>query len=361
MKKEHILVIRFSAMGDVAMVVPVVYSLARQYPEVRFTVLSKGFARSFFENLAPNINFMEADIKHEYHGISGLNALYRRLAAKQFTGIADLHGVLRSGYLRMRFNLNHYRVEHIDKHRKGRRHITSKRHKQLTQQPTSFENYLEVFSKLGFQVDPQFTSIFADTPTGKGDISELPEALASALTTQPSTLTSKPSTLIGIAPFAAHDGKVYPPFLMQQVMEQLIAKHPESRIFLFGRGERENLYFEEWCKKYPQCVFVSQHVTSIHQELVLMSHLKVMISMDSSNMHMASLTGLPVVSIWGATHPYAGFLGWGQKEENAVQVELDCRPCSIFGQKPCRRGDYACLHNISPTAIVEKVERILQQ
>ena len=352
MKKEHILVIRFSAMGDVAMVVPVVYSLAHQYPEVRFTVLSKGFARSFFENLAPNINFMEADIKHEYHGIRGLNALYRRLAAKQFTAIADLHGVLRSGYLRMRFNLNHYRVEHIDKHRKGRRHITSKKHKQLTQQPTSFQNYLDVFRKLGFHVDPQFTSIFADTPTGKGDVSELPETLSSLL-------TSKYSPLIGIAPFAAHDGKIYPPSLMQQVMEQLIAKHPESRIFLFGRGERENLYFEDWCKQYPQCVFVSQHVSSIHQELVVMSYLQVMVSMDSSNMHMASLTGLPVVSVWGATHPYAGFLGWGQKEENVVQVELDCRPCSIFGQKPCRRGDYACMHNIPPTAIVEKVEKIL--
>ena len=45
MRKEHILVIRFSAMGDVAMVVPVVYSLAKQYPHVRITVLSRAFAR----------------------------------------------------------------------------------------------------------------------------------------------------------------------------------------------------------------------------------------------------------------------------------------------------------------------------
>ena len=123
MKTEHILVIRFSAMGDVAMTVPVVYSLAKQYPHVRITVLSRPFARPFFTDLAPNIGFMEADIKGEYKGIKGLNALYRRLVAKQFTAIADLHSVLRSDYLRMRFNLDNFKVAHIDKHRKGKRKL----------------------------------------------------------------------------------------------------------------------------------------------------------------------------------------------------------------------------------------------
>jgi ADP-heptose:LPS heptosyltransferase len=133
MKKDHLLVIRFSAMGDVAMVVPVVCSLARQYPHLRITVLSRSFARPLFENLAPNIGFMGADLKNEYHGIQGLNTLFRRLAAKQFTAIADLHSVLRSEYLRLRFSLNHYHVRHINKHRKGRRRITASHNKQLTQ------------------------------------------------------------------------------------------------------------------------------------------------------------------------------------------------------------------------------------
>ena len=348
MKKEHILVIRFSALGDVAMVVPVVYSLAHQYPDVRFTVLSRAFARPLFEDLAPNVNFMVADLKKEYHGIRGLNALYRRLAAKQFTAIADLHSVLRSEYLRLRFNMSHYRVAHINKHRRGRRRITSTRSKRLEQQPTSFENYIEVFKKLGYPVEIKFKSIFGE---GKGDPSLLP---ANLLPLAPSSLP-----LIGIAPFAAHEGKVYPPRLMHQVIEQLLEKHPHARIFLFGRGQQEDQYFTEWCQKHEACVYVSQHLESLYQELVLMSHLDAMISMDSSNMHLASLTGTPVVSVWGATHPYAGFLGWGQTTENIVQIDLECRPCSIFGQKPCHRGDYACMNRIAPETIVEKVEHIL--
>ena len=348
MKKEHILVIRFSAMGDVAMVVPVVYSLAQQYPHVRITVLSRTFARPLFEDLAPNVNFMAADLKKEYHGIKGLNALYRRLAAKQFTAVADLHNVLRSEYLRLRFNIGHYRVEHINKHRKGRRRITAKHAKRLEQQPTSFENYVEVFKKLGYPVEINFRSIF---PEGeKGNLNMLPKGI---------NVKNSFEQWIGIAPFAAHEGKVYPPRLTHQVIEQLLQKYPKARIFLFGRGQQEDQYFKEWCQNHPECLYVSHQLESLHQELILMSHLDAMVSMDSSNMHLASLTGTPVVSVWGATHPYAGFLGWGQSTDNIVQIDLECRPCSIYGQKPCRRGDYACMNGIAPETIVDKIENIL--
>ena len=349
MKKEHLLVIRFSALGDVAMTVPVVYALAQQYPDVRITVLSRNFARPLFEDLLPNINFMEADLKREYHGITGLNSLYRRLVAKQFTAIADLHSVLRSSYLRMRFNLDHYKVAHIDKHRKDRRRITSSSNKQLIQLPTSFQNYADVFARLGYPVNVQFRSIFSEDG---GDMNLLPESLPRPTVGQP---------CIGIAPFAAHEGKIYPVRLMEQVVEQLLAKHPDARIYLFGKGQREDETFPKWCAAHPQCVYVSQHLNNLRNELILMSHLQVMVSMDSANMHLASLVATPVVSVWGATHPFTGFMGWNQSPENAIQIPLECRPCSIYGQKPCLRGDYACMRNIAPEQIVNRVELILNK
>ena len=91
-----------------------------------------------------------------------------------------------------------------------------------------------------------------------------------------------------------------------------------------------------------------------------MSHLDVMVSMDSANMHMASLVNIPVVSIWGATHPLAGFMGYHQSLDNAVQTDMDCRPCSIYGQKPCQFGDYRCMMAITPQMIVEKIANVLQ-
>ena len=340
---------RFSAFGDVAMAVPVVYSLAKAYPDVRITVLSRGFARALFEDLAPNVNFMEADTKREYRGLKGLNALYRRLVAKNFTAVADFHDVLRSKYLRVRFSMNGCRVEHIDKHREGRRHLTDPDNRILQQQPTSFSNYADVLARLGYPVKVAFSSLF---PAEGGNLNLLPAVFG-----------PKRSGVewIGIAPFAAHEGKIYPKEMMEAVLRRLSERHPKARLFLFGRGDSEEKVFSEWCKAMKCCTYVGKYLETLHQELILMSHLDVMLSMDSANMHLASLTATPVVSVWGATHPYAGFTGWGQQPSNILQTDLPCRPCSIYGSKPCRRGDMACMHLISPESVVDKIDEVLAE
>lgn len=345
--KDHLLIIRFSALGDIAMAVPVVASLARQYPDLRITVLSRPFARVLFEGLAPNVGFMGADIKKEYAGLRGMNALYRRLVAKNITAVADFHNILRSNYLRLRFNLGHYHVAHINKYRRGKHRLTRSNDKVMEQQPTSFHNYLEVLARLGYTVEPTFTSIF---PPEGGHLRLLPHVIGEK---------KKFQQWIGIAPFAAHKGKIYPEQNMEKVIVQLIQRHPSCRIFLFGGGGDEKVVIDGWAEKYKNCINASAVVGGLKNELILMSHLDVMISMDSANMHLASLTATPVVSIWGATHPFAGFMGWHQNPDNAIGLNLPCRPCSVYGNKPCLRGDYACLKNISPEMVLEKVAKLL--
>lgn len=385
-------------MGDVAMTVPVVKSLAQQYPDLRITVLSKPFARTLFDGLAPNVSFMGADIKGEYHGIKGLNALYRRLTAKNFTAIADLHSILRSSYLRMRFNFDRYRVAHIDKHRAMRRALTATNNKQLVQLPTPFEGYADVLAQLGYPVNINFTSIF---PPEGGDLKLIAPFIngkskgeAKALSKEEKALgeetvcegaeakvlseekegkreeekvlsekeeeevkaeSLKPrgEKWIGIAPFAAHKGKIYPLEKMERVIELLLEREPNCRIFLFGGGAEERELLTQWESRHDRCTCAL--LGSLYNELVLMSHLNTMVSMDSANMHLASLTGTRVVSVWGATHPFAGFMGWNQSPADAVQTTLPCRPCSIFGNKPCLHGDYPCLNSITPEEIVERV------
>ena len=217
MKTPHILIIRFSAIGDVAMLVPVVSSLAKQYPNLRITVLSRPFARPFFENLADNVGFMGADLKEEYKGISGLNALYRRLQAKHFTHIADMHGVLRSHYLRFRFVLSNYKVAHIDKHRKEKRALVNEDKSNFHQLSTSFRNYADVLEKLGYLITPDFRSIYGE---GRGNLRLLSDKIG-----EKKSFTK----WIGIAPFAAHKGKIYPLEKMEQVVQMIIKAHPSCR------------------------------------------------------------------------------------------------------------------------------------
>lgn len=356
----NILIIRFSALGDVAMLVPVVHALAVQHPDVHVTVLSRPFARPLFEGVAPNVSFMGADLKKDYKGIKGLNRLYRRLVAKHFTHIADCHGVLRTHYLRMRFMLGGYKVEHIDKHRKEKHTLCASNKKEpIHQLPTSFRNYADVIERLGFHITPDFRSIYGDT---RGNLRLLPSEIGEKKTFQ---------QWIGIAPFATHKGKIYPLEKMEQVISLLMQKHPNCRIFLFhGPGNEaeqvnalinriktsDSLTHREGLES--ALLSASTLLGGMDKELILMSHLNVMVSMDSSNMHLASLVACPVVSIWGATHRFAGFLGWNQSPDNCVERELVCRPCSVYGNRPCIHNDYRCL-DIKPEDIVKRIEKNL--
>ena len=135
----------------------------------------------------------------------------------------------------------------------------------------------------------------------------------------------------------------------------LLSQQKDTRIFLFGAGEHEAKILGAWRDKYEHVTSLADRRNGFPVELALISHLDVMVSMDSANMHLAALTHVPVVSIWGATHRYAGFMGYGVSTQLIVETDLPCRPCSVFGNKPCHRGDYACLRNILPQTIVKRV------
>jgi ADP-heptose:LPS heptosyltransferase len=330
---KKFLIIRFSALGDIAMTVPVIHDLALQHPDLDITMLSRPMAEPLFERLPKNVHFLAADLKGRHKGMFGLERLRKDYHLEDFDYIADLHNVIRTICLRLDNQLRGQHVAVIDKGRKGKRALTRQKNKVFEQQATSFERYAKVLKQLGFPIKPEFVKL---------DYSDLCER-------------QKPAneTWIGIAPFAKHPAKVYPLEKMEDVIKAL-SERENTTIFLFGGGEEEKRQIAELCAKYPH-VQAAQNQQGLKGELALMGQLDVMLSMDSANMHLASLVGTRVVSIWGGTHPYAGFLGWNQNPSDCIQLDLPCRPCSVYGSKPCFRGDYACLNGITPSQIIEKL------
>ena len=328
---KKLLVIRFSALGDIAMAVPVIYDLAAQYPELEITMLSREMARPLFEKLPDNVHFIAADLNGRHKGMLGLERLRKDYHPEGFEYIADFHNVIRTILLRFDNQLRGQHVAIIDKGRKGKRALTRQKNKVFVQQATSFERYAKVLEQLGFPIKPQFTKLdysnFCERQKATNEI------------------------WIGIAPFAKHQAKVYPLEKMEEVIKAL-SERKNTTVFLFGGGEEEKRQIAELCAKYPN-VQPAQSQQGLKGELALMGQLDMMLSMDSANMHLASLVGTRVVSIWGGTHPYAGFLGWNQNPNDCVQLDLPCRPCSVYGNKPCFRGDYACLNGITPEQIIE--------
>ena len=314
---KRILVIRFSALGDVALLVPVVRVLAEQYPEVEITVLSQNGMADLFADLPANVRFYGVDTKRQ-----SLQEIVASLGTYDL--VADMHGVWRSMYVRWRIRLRGARVATIDKGRWEKFLLTNGWQRgALT---STIRRYEKVLQDLGLSVKCPLT---VSIKCYKNELQKQG---------------------IGIAPFAAHEGKMYPLDQMEQVV-RLLSERGE-KIVLFG-SKNEADVLETWAKRYESVESVAGK-KRLSDELELMRNLRVMVTMDSANMHLASLVGTRVVSIWGATHPNAGFLGWGQSESDCIQRDLDCRPCSVYGNKRCKYGDYRCLA-IKPEEIVERL------
>jgi ADP-heptose:LPS heptosyltransferase len=332
--RQQLLVIRFSSLGDVAMTVPVLRLLLAQYPTLEITMLSNQQHAPLFSNIE-RLHFIGADLKERHKGLKGIYQLFVDCKSSLVDfSVADLHNVLRSKILGAFFRVAGFAVQQIDKGRAEKKKLTRANKKQLAPLASTFDRYAAVLGELGFPVE-----------------------LTKGFLVKPSLRVANKSLRLGVAPFAQYREKTYPPALMKQVILQLQQELALS-IYLFGAPGAEAAELQEWEKELPG-VINRAGKQSFQEELKEIASLDAMLAMDSANMHIASLFEVPVVSIWGATHPYAGFMGWQQPLENAVQVDLSCRPCSVFGNKPCHRGDWACMSNLAPAAVVARVKAVL--
>lgn len=319
----RILAYRFSAFGDVAMTVPVITEFLEQNPGVEVVMVSRNNFNDLFEGI-PNLIFKGIEID-DYSGIFGINKLAKELR-KEFVPdyIADLHDVIRTKMLNIFFKIKGYKVFVLDKGKEEKEKLTDIQNLDKFPLKQTTERYADVFRSMGFSVN---------------------------LSHQYRTVTSEKSG-IGFAPFAQHQGKMLP---LEKSFElaKLIAK--KDKLYFFGGGKKETEILEQWVNQIPNTENLAGKL-SMSEELQRISQLKTMISMDSANMHLASLVGTRCVSVWGSTHHFAGFLGYGQSVDDVVEVkDLTCRPCSVFGDKPCYRGDWACLQELDIQQINDKI------
>ena len=326
---KKLLAIRLSALGDICMTLPVINSFCRAYPDVELTLLTSkpGAAITKAVLHLPNLQIVAIN-KKDYSGLMGANRLYKEMRAYHFDAIADLHDVLRTKWTALRFRIAGYPVAVIDKGRGDKKKLVS--HKIESQLTSGIERYKKVFTDLGFDFEVDY----------QGSEHRL-DSTAKLLS-------------IGIAPFAQHQGKIYPTDKMQEVVNRLVEARPDLHIYLFG-GPEDQAKLQPWADAHPEQVTNVAGKQTFAEDLALMSGLRLMISMDSANMHLASLVGLRCLSIWGATHIHAGFLGYGQQKDDVIDLSLPCRPCSIYGNKACKYGDYRCLNTIAPEEIVKRI------
>ncbi len=336
-KPKHILVIRLSAMGDVAMTVPVLRAFTKQYPEVKLTVLTRDFFKPFFGDL-PNTTVYAADLKGQHKGVLGLFKLSKELKTLNIDAVADLHNVLRTKILKLFFFGKTF--EQINKGRTEKKALV--KGEIFKQLKTTHERYADVFSTLGYVID----------------LSEKPKPLTHSISAKAQQLIGNDTNKwIGIAPFAQYTSKMYPLDLLETIIEKLSKNY---KILLFGGGQKEVETLNRFQEKYTNVINLAGQL-DLNEELNVISNLDVMIAMDSGNGHLAAMLGVKVMTIWNVTHPYAGFAPFGQP--GTLQILPDRSkypliPTSIYGNK-YPEGYEVAAGTILPESVIKQIESIL--
>lgn len=325
------------------MSLPVIYSACLSHPGHRFTLVTRPSLVSLFINSPENLAVEGVEFEL-YKGITGKWTLWKRLyrdCKPEFYVALDWGNDLRP--LTRFARLNRCRSAAV-REPSGKKLLIRKNNKVMLPLSSVRARYRETFFRVGLPVQNRFDGLYGKN--GKGD----PTLFDSV--TKPPLPGEK---WIGIAPFAKHPGKSYPVELMEKVVDILEKELSDVKIFLFGGGEKEREILKGWSQRHPATISPAVARLGFPAELSLLSYMDVMLTMDAANMHLASLVGVNVVTVWGATHPYGGFKGWRQKENADISLPMPCRPCSLFGDLPCHRGDYMCLTAIKPAVIAEKV------
>ncbi|MDY6463431.1 MAG: glycosyltransferase family 9 protein [Bacteroidales bacterium] len=329
---NKLLVIRFSAIGDVALSVLAVRALREAYPDLDITVVTREHLLCLFEDI-PNLSFYM--VPHHPEWEDRLELIHQ-LKDGKFDVIADLQNTFTSRTLCQVIACRGCRVERFDRCRKPLRKLTKHR---PGAEPVREEvlRFLDVFARLGFPVNP---------PAVKRKTLPVPEVFG-----------PKEGRWVGLAPFTTKLTKMYPLDSAAEVVRRL--QEEFDKVFIFSGANAEQHFCEEMTRLYPRVETVYGR-TTLAGEVALISNLDVLVCAAGATMHMARLTGAPIVALWGGTHPDCGYGAYGANpERDYLQLDLPCRPCSAFGEGYCRREDYACLNRLTPDMILDKVHDVV--
>ncbi len=328
---KKILVTRFSAMGDVAIAVHVISAIIEQNPDIEILFVTKNPFRKLFQNI-PRVTLINIELKNKHKGLIGLYKFSNELSKKhKLYAFADIHNVIRTKIIKI-FLSGKIKKAKIDKGRKEKKQLTKRKNKKLHQLKHSAQRYADVFLKLGL----------------KADLSKKIQLPIYAPSKNIAPILNIEMPKIGIAPFAKHKSKAYPTDKMEEVIKQL---SKNNTVILFGGGKKEKKITEKWQNKFKNVISIIGKY-SMPDEIALINNCNTMVTMDSGNMHLASLTKTKIISIWGATHPFLGFAPFNKPNTLFIQKKLKCRPCSVFGNKKCYKNTWECL-DIFPEKITK--------
>ena len=344
-RTESVALVVLAEMSDLIDALWILRALRSSYPETKVAVVTAPAYRSLVKG--EGAEFIACPAR----GVRGLWRAASALRRGGYRSLADLQGSVRTFMLRVVVAVRTFfgsRTRVVDRARQSRKMMTRKFRKVLLPNTFSTERYRLTLERLGFK-----NLVLPVNPVGSVERDfYIPEQLTSVL-------GEKSGVWVGYAPFADTRGKMFPTSTSDKLVALLVERF--ERVVIFGGGDMERLFAEGVAEKYGPKVVPAVGILSPYEEMKLMGAVDLIISPDNPSLHLASLAGTPVLSIWGSTHPFAGGAGYGQNPEWQLQLDLPCRPCAVRGERGCIFGDRRCINGITPEMVAERAEQIVRE
>ncbi|MCK4427490.1 MAG: lipopolysaccharide heptosyltransferase II [candidate division Zixibacteria bacterium] len=341
---EKILVIRFSSLGDIVLTTPVVKSLNQKFPESKIFFLTKSQYRDLLKN-DPNIfSLIKFDPVEKHKGVLGFLRLVKELKTFNFDLMVDLHTNLRSFFIR---HLLKTRIK-IKYDKRWLTRFLLVHFKFFKVKPThTVDSYLKALKKIDVNSSEKDPKIFLDQKSENFSKDFFIEKKI-----------EKDDIVVGIHPGARWETKRWSEEKFAKVC-QILSQKAKLKIILLGDQKDQEVIERINSHTEDQKLFKAVDLP-LNKFMSLIKRCDGFITNDSGPMHIASALGVPVVAIFGPTHPRLGFSPMGS-ENMVLTANVKCSPCSLHGEKKCYKKSRFCMDLIEPEMVTDAVERILKK
>jgi len=342
-KMGKILVIRFSSLGDVILTTPVLSALKSKFPRSKIFFLTKLKYADVLRADPRIFSLIGFDETENHKGLSGFMKLVSQLRSYRFDLLVDLHANLRSFLVRhlvrssikLKYN-KHWLARFLMVHFKFLR----------TKSVNTVDSYLEVLKKIQIHSPERSPQIFLS----REDV----EFSGHFLLEQK---VGKDDIVVGVHPGARWETKRWDQEKFTRVCHALIDKYG-CKIMLLGDAGDEKL-IGEISANLPASRLVKAVGLSLGRFVSVIKRCDCLVTNDSGPMHIASALQVPVVAIFGPTHPKLGFAPAGSFDR-VLCAQVRCSPCSLHGEKRCHKKSRFCMDLIQPEMVVKTVVDLLK-
>ena len=328
-----------SFLGDVVLSTPVFAALKRRWPDCHLTAWVRPEGAAVLAG-HPHVDAILLDDKRGAdNGLRGFRRVYGRVRNGQFDVAVALHKSLRTALL-----LAMARVPRRIGFRQSAGWFLY--HQRVVRDATQHDaqRNLSIVSALGIDpvCEPAHLLLL---PSPEAD------ARLKDLLRQHGVPTGSP--LIGVAPGSVWATKRW---TVEGFATLTAALHQRGhQVLLLGAPSEQVIAAEVNRRAGGIAIDLVGH-TDIGMLVAAISRCRVLVCNDSAPMHIAVARDVPVVVIFGPTHPSMGYGPFTQRATVVQRDDLTCRPCSRHGTERCPIDTHECMTGISANTVLAAVQ-----